>query len=84
MYISYVAKARLSTAVFSQLSIFTADYLWHLIQMGGGGGGGWCRNHMGVAHSYKLLVIVIPNSKQNESVCLVLGAHNFTGIGKIR
>jgi len=26
VYISYVAKAHLFTAVFSQLSIFTADY----------------------------------------------------------
>ena len=35
MYISYVAKARLFTAVFSQLSIFTADCLRHPIQMAG-------------------------------------------------
>ena len=35
MYISYVAKARLFTAVFSQLSIFTADCLRHPIQMEG-------------------------------------------------
>ena len=35
MYISYVAKARLFTAVFSQLSIFTADCLHHPIQMAG-------------------------------------------------
>ena len=35
MYISYVAKARLFTAVFSQLSIFTADCLRHPIQMVG-------------------------------------------------
>ena len=35
VYISYVAKARLFTAVFSQLSIFTADCLRHAIQMAG-------------------------------------------------
>ena len=35
MYISYVAKAHLFTAVFSQLSIFTADCLRHPIQMAG-------------------------------------------------
>ena len=35
MYISYEAKARLFTAVFSQLSIFTADCLRHPIQMAG-------------------------------------------------
>ena len=35
MYISYVAKALLFTAVFSQLSIFTADCLRHPIQMAG-------------------------------------------------
>ena len=35
MYISYVAKACLFTAVFSQLSIFTADCLRHPIQMAG-------------------------------------------------
>ena len=33
--ISYVAKACLFTAVFSQLSIFTADCLRHPIQMAG-------------------------------------------------
>ena len=33
VYISYVAKARLFTAVFSQLRIFTADCLGHPIQM---------------------------------------------------
>ena len=35
VYISYVAKARLFIAVFSQLSIFTADCLRHPIQMVG-------------------------------------------------
>ena len=38
MYISYVntaAKARLFTAVFSQLTIFTADCLHYPIQMAG-------------------------------------------------
>ena len=35
MYISYVAKASLFAAVFSQLSIFTADCLRHPIQMVG-------------------------------------------------
>ena len=35
MHISYVAKARLFTAVFSQLSKFTADYLRHPIEMAG-------------------------------------------------
>ena len=35
MYISYVAKARLFTAVLSQLSIFTADCLRHPIRMAG-------------------------------------------------
>ena len=38
MYISYVntvVKARLFTAVFSQLTIFTADCLCHPIQMAG-------------------------------------------------
>ena len=35
VYISCVAKARLFTAVFSQLSIFTADCLRHAIQMVG-------------------------------------------------
>ena len=35
VYISYVAKACLFTAVFSQLSIFTADCLHHPIQMAG-------------------------------------------------
>ena len=35
MYISYIAKARLFTAVFSQLGIFTADCLRHPIQMAG-------------------------------------------------
>ena len=35
VYISYVAKARLFTAVFLQLSIFTADCLCHPIQMAG-------------------------------------------------
>ena len=34
-YISYVAKAHLFTAGFSQLSIFTADCLRHAIQMAG-------------------------------------------------
>ena len=34
-YISYVAKDRLFAAVFSQLSIFTADCLGHPIQMAG-------------------------------------------------
>ena len=35
VYISNVAKARLFTAVLSQLSIFTADCLLHPIQMAG-------------------------------------------------
>ena len=35
VYISYLAKARLFTAVFSQLGIFTADCLCHPIQMAG-------------------------------------------------
>ena len=35
VYISYAAKASLFTAVFSQLSIFTADCLRHPIQMAG-------------------------------------------------
>ena len=35
MYISSVAEARLFTAVFSQLSIFTADCLRHPIHMAG-------------------------------------------------
>ena len=35
VYINYVAKACLFTAVFSQLSIFTADCLRHPIQMAG-------------------------------------------------
>ena len=35
MYISYVAKASLFTAVFSQLSIFTVDCRSHSIQMAG-------------------------------------------------
>ena len=35
VYISCVAKARLFAAVFSQLSIFTADCLRHPIQMAG-------------------------------------------------
>ena len=37
MYISYVAKAHLFTAMFSQLSIFTANCLCHPIQMAGVG-----------------------------------------------
>ena len=49
MYISYVPKARLFTAVFSQLS---SDWWTSSIPDGG------CRNHMGVAHfsCYKLLM----------------------------
>ena len=35
VYISNVEKVRLFTAVFSQLSIFTADCLHHPIQMAG-------------------------------------------------
>ena len=47
-------QGRLFTAVFSQLSIFTAGCLRHPIHADGG-----CRNHMGVAHSscYELLVL---------------------------
>ena len=33
VYISYVARARLFTTVFSQLSISIADYLRHPIQI---------------------------------------------------
>ena len=56
VYISYVAKARLFTAVCSQLSIFTADCLHHPIQMAGVE-----TIIMGVAHSfcYKLLLLLI-------------------------
>ena len=58
VYISYVnavAKACLFTAVFSQLTIFTADCLSNPIQIYSG-----YRNHMGVAHSYcyELLALV--------------------------
>ena len=38
------------------LSIFTADYLPHLIQVEGVG----CRNHMGVAHSYCYKLLAVP------------------------
>ena len=50
VYISYVAKARLFTAVFSQLSIFTADCLCHPIQM------------VGVETIWKLHTLAVINS----------------------
>ena len=56
-----VANAYLFAAVFSQLSIFTADYLRHNCQ------DGWCRKYIWVAHSYsncnKLLELVIHTYK---------------------
>ena len=55
-YVNTVAKARLFAAVFSQLTIFTADCLRHPIQ------DDEYRNHMGVAHSY-CLGACLPHSK---------------------